>query len=154
MWWACGSGSGPRALNAQGLGKSPERPEPRAGSLSASARWTGRREIPLARAHARALEIGARQLDFDLAPDAVDLLIRGHVPEAVLRGDLGDHLRIHVVELLERGREERLPAGCLGDLLQAHLLLDAIGRPLVLQEAHRVDRHIRRLDQVEHVAEA
>src|SRR5262245_39464617 len=88
-----------------------------------SALWFERAEVPLARAHAKISAVLTHHFDLDLAPGAIRFLVGRVVAERVLRANLRDDFVVDAVELLDRRREERLPAGHFRDLRQFHALV-------------------------------
>src|SRR5262245_41766525 len=82
-----------------------------------------RPEVAFPRTDTKVAAVFTNDFDLDLAPGAVGLLVRGVVAERVLRADLRDNFVVDAVELLDRRREERLPAGDLGDLRELHPLV-------------------------------
>src|SRR5688572_26433781 len=79
--------------------------------------WSGTigRVIPLPRPYAQVAGVGAGHLNLDFSPRAVGALVRGQVPDGVLSADLGDHLRVDLVQVAVEGREEGLSAGRFRD---------------------------------------
>ncbi len=112
-----------------------------------------RSEIPLPGADLDVLHVRAHDANLDLSPRPVRLRRCRHVPHRILGVDLRGDPRVHAVEVLDRGREERLPARDLGHPPEPALLVQPVARRLMLQEPDGVHRHVGRLQEIEHVAE-
>src|SRR5262245_9269324 len=70
-----------------------------------------KRVIPLPSLHFQSLGVVIRDLDVDLPPLPVSLVVSGDVADRVLRPDLTKHLLVDLVEILDAFCEERRASG-------------------------------------------